>query len=129
MSRIVTATYKVESTFRVPLGVPLQETEGEYGTPWSWGVKWDTMFYFDDKGVIHEIEATHSASDDFDYKYPDETAIGEEECSHCWTDKAIGTYADDEEALCEECRDKGGYCSCGKLSKECECEEKSDNDE
>jgi len=128
MSRIVTATYKVESTFRVPLGVPLQAEQGEFGKPWSWSVKWDKLFYFDDKGVEHEIEATFSGSDDFNYKYPDETTIGEEDCSHCWTDKANGTYGEDEEALCEECRDENGYCSCGKLSEDCDCEE-SDNDE
>lgn len=52
--------YSISRLIRVPveLAKKLRENENtKYGLPYSWFVKWATLYYFDEDGNEHEIEA------------------------------------------------------------------------
>jgi hypothetical protein len=73
--------FSVCRTIIVPteLAKKLQENENtKYGLPYSWFVKWATLYYFDADGNEHEIEAeedspdTYKRADDMDWQDDDE---------------------------------------------------------
>jgi len=71
--RVITAKYNAYSDFRIPKNVPLLSVEdNESDKAWSWWIKWDKLNYVDDKGEHHEIKAYHSASEDEEFKRPDD---------------------------------------------------------
>ena len=75
--RMLIATYYVSSGFKVPAHIPLLSVEenrkGQCGSsrPWSWWIKYDTLHYYDDKGVEHLIEPEYRAYES-DFKHTDE---------------------------------------------------------
>jgi hypothetical protein len=52
------------------------------------------------------------------------------DCDECWCTEAIGTYGEQNIALCEDCRDEKGFCSCGDIKEECMicCDDDEDDD-
>lgn len=50
------------------------------------------------------------------------------ECDECG-DPAIGNYGDNLRPLCADCRDDGGFCSCGYVREECPYSSHDEDDE
>jgi hypothetical protein len=44
-------------------------------------------------------------------------------CATCDDKQVVGTYGPNNTPLCGDCRDIGGFCSCGDMADECGCEE------
>jgi hypothetical protein len=60
MTTSLVVYYAISRDIRVPkeLAKKLRENENtEYGLPYSWFVKWATLYYFDADGNEHEIQA------------------------------------------------------------------------
>jgi len=73
MSSQLVLNYRVFRCILVPeeLAKKLRENENtKYGLPYSWFVKWATLYYFDADGNEHEIEAEDDPLDT--YKEADE---------------------------------------------------------
>jgi hypothetical protein len=115
--RVITAKYNAYSDFRIPKNVPLLSVEdNESDKAWSWWIKWDKLNYVDDKGEHHEIKAFHSASEDEEFKRPDD--VQEDEYTTGDTDDEDGW--DD----CEKCGQLfENEPDCPKICGECEKDE------
>lgn len=77
--RLITARYNACSDFRIPKNIPLLSVEDNVeDKAWSWWIKYDTLYYVDDKGEEHEIEAYHAASRDEEFKRPESVHEGDD---------------------------------------------------
>lgn len=80
--RTIIAHYRVSSEFQVPKSIPLLSVEDNEGnvlgkkTPWSWWIKYDTLYYYDANCNVCEISPTCPAYESSDYKYPYEEEEG-----------------------------------------------------
>jgi hypothetical protein len=69
--RKILAIYNVYAEFIVPKNVPLLSTrDNARGLPFSWCVKWNTLYYQDEDGNEKEIKERYELQPDF--KYPNE---------------------------------------------------------
>ena len=73
MVRYITASYTAYIDFKIPKGLPLLSMEenkqiGEMGIPFSWYIRWGSLYYFDADGKEQEI-ATNNES--FNNKTPE----------------------------------------------------------
>ena len=59
MGRVLIARYDHTTVFRVPKNLPLLSQDDNEGaeeyTPYSWWIKWNTLYYYDEKKEIQEI--------------------------------------------------------------------------
>ena len=76
--RTLVVDYCVSSEFKIPRSIPLLSVEDNKKccdsndtTPWSWWIKYDTLYYYDNNKVVHTINTYFSATDS-DFKYPKE---------------------------------------------------------
>jgi hypothetical protein len=80
--KTILAIYKCYSEWKVPNNIPLLSNEenkkAKYGVPWSWFIKYDTLYYFDEEGNENELKQYCSGTESHDYKRPD--MIDEDEC-------------------------------------------------
>jgi len=80
MVRVLIARYNNYSTFRIPKNLPLlspdDNEKAEWATPYSWGVKYGTLYYFDEKKEQQKIEVY---CEDTNVKYPADVEEEEEE--------------------------------------------------
>jgi hypothetical protein len=71
---VIYANYTAQSRFVIPSEIKLLSNEenekitGDKPIAWSWWVKWDTLYYYDENLKVCEIEPTFPV--EADYKYP-----------------------------------------------------------
>ena len=81
--RTIIASYTVSSEWKIPKDIKLLSEEenkkAKGNIPFSWWIKYDTLYYIDEDGEEQELEAEYKASES-DFKRPDEVTE-EDECS------------------------------------------------
>ena len=79
----VIAEYKCYAVFKIPKDITLLSVDennkvGEENVPFSWWIKYDTLYYYDSNCKVVKIECDNYASDSHDYKRPDGVEIDED---------------------------------------------------
>ena len=107
--RTLVVDYCVSSEFKIPRSIPLLSVEDNKKccdsndtTPWSWWIKYDTLYYYDNNKIVHTINTYFSASDS-DFKYPNKD-------SEQFDDD--GEEEEEEEEEEDEDNIKCHYCNC-----------------
>ena len=73
--------------------------------------------------VDQKCQVTYGICDDC-FKQGGWTAWSKVVCDDCECDDATGVYGINELRLCEDCRDELGYCCCGVMECEKDCDGK-----
>jgi hypothetical protein len=120
--RILVAKYTVSTDFKVPPHIPLLSVEENPGcvigekVPWSWWVKYDTLYYYDNNYQLCELDAMQLACDS-DFKYPDEEEFDDDPDLD---DDDVDDYV--ERPFCESCRlEAEYYCDNCRVYECCDC--------
>ena len=98
MGRKIVASYTAYSEFKIPKNIPLLSTADNIpNTPWSWYIKWNTLFYIDGDGNEKEIDKRYEIEPDF--KNPDNYESDDTDTdsdSDDYTDTDSDSDSDDE---------------------------------
>ena len=80
MPKELIVTYVVHVPIPIPDSIPLlPEEENEAGKPWSWYVRWNDLYYLDDKGVEHCLRDPNCEPQEYaNWKRPDKTDLRDE---------------------------------------------------
>jgi len=88
MVRVILANYNLCDVFKIPKNIPLLSVEENnkvldnnlFNVPYSWYVRWGTLYYFDDKKNECKIKCYLNSSDT-SKKHPDSYESDEDDDS------------------------------------------------
>jgi hypothetical protein len=72
----VIAEYHAYGEFHLSKEITLlPPAENKEGKPWSWYIKWNTLYYLDAEGVEHEVESEYEVEESLCCKRPAEVTV------------------------------------------------------